>query len=185
LNSRELKNYYDVVLLESISEKVIAIAQQGDKYVPGVFSPKGLYATSLPRSSVDEAIEAVDGFDLPEVKNAKYQKTLEIIFDICNGKKIAANRLPTLDFSDLTQKQVAVLKTTMKIPYGSTMSYGLVAQLANVPGAARFVGNVMAGNRFAPIVPCHRVVSTTGLGGYNGGLDLKISLLTKEGAFAD
>lgn len=174
-----------MVSLESLNEKVIGISQQGDKYVAGVFTPKGLYATSLPRGSVDEAIEAVDGFDLPEVKNAEYQRILGIVFDIYNGKKVAANRLPNLDFSDLTPKQVAVLKTTMKIPYGSTMSYGLIAQLAKVPGAARFVGNVMARNRLAPIVPCHRVISTTGLGGYNGGLDLKISLLTKEGAFAD
>ncbi|MFW9960982.1 MAG: methylated-DNA--[protein]-cysteine S-methyltransferase [Candidatus Thorarchaeota archaeon] len=168
-----------------MSEKVITILQHGDEYVAGVFTPKGLYATSLPRSSIDEAINAVDGFDLPEVKNTEYRQILEVVFDICNGKKVAQNRFPILDFSDLTPKQVDVLKTTMKIPYGSTWSYGLVAQHANVPGAARFVGNVMASNRFAPIVPCHRVVSTTGLGGYTGGLDLKVSLLSKEGAFAD
>jgi O-6-methylguanine DNA methyltransferase len=172
-------------MLKSMSEKVIALLKKGNKYVAGVFTSKGLYATSLPRSSSDEAIEAVDGFDLQEVKNIEYMQILETVFDIYNGVKVAENKFPILDFSDLTPKQVAVLKTTMKIPYGSTWSYGLVAKHANVPGAARFVGNVMASNRFAPIVPCHRVVSMTGLGGYTGGLDLKASLLSKEGAFAD
>jgi len=171
--------------LESMSEKVIALLKHGDKYVAGVFTSKGLYATSLPRCSLDEAIDAVDGFDLPEVKIAEYLQVLETVIDLCNGVRVAEKKRPILDFSDLTPKQVAVLKTTMKIPYGSTWSYGLVAQQAGLPRAARFVGNVMASNRFAPIVPCHRVVSTTGLGGYTGGLDLKVSLLSKEGAFAD
>jgi hypothetical protein len=43
------------------------------------------------------------------------------------------------------------------------------------------VGNVMAANPFAPIVPCHRVVSANfALGGYGGGLDLKVALLKRE-----
>ncbi len=168
-----------------MNEKVIALLHHGDKYVAGVFTSKGLYATSLPRSSADEAIDAVGGFDLPEVKNAEYLQALQTVFDIYNGKREAETKLPRLDFSDLTQKQIAVLKTTLNIPYGSTKLYGSVAKEAGLPGAARFVGNVMASNRFAPIVPCHRVISTTGLGGYTGGLDLKASLLSKEGAFAD
>jgi len=168
-----------------MSGKVISILHHGDEYVAGVFTSKGLYATSLPRSSLDDAIEAVGGFDLPEVRNDEYLRILYTVIEICNGVRDAEKKRPSLDFSDLTPKQIAVLKTTLNIPYGSAWTYGLVAQKSGLPGAARFVGNVMAINRFAPIVPCHRVVSTTGLGGYTGGLDLKESLLSKEGAIAD
>jgi O6-methylguanine-DNA--protein-cysteine methyltransferase len=44
------------------------------------------------------------------------------------------------------------------------------------------VGNVMATNRFAPLVPCHRVVSSTGIGGYGRDVRRKIELLKLEGA---
>jgi O-6-methylguanine DNA methyltransferase len=173
------------MMLESIGEMVLSLLQRDDMYVAGVFTSKGLYATSLPRDSKDAAIEAVDGFDLPIAQNSEYLRVLNIVFDVYNGKMNAEINSVPLDFSDLTQKQVAVLRTTMEIPYGLTWSYGLVAQQAGLPGAARFVGNVMARNRFAPIIPCHRVVSKTGLGGYTGGLEIKKSLLSKEGAFAD
>jgi alkylated DNA nucleotide flippase Atl1 len=50
-----------------------------------------------------------------------------------------------------------------------------------VGGGARAVGNVMANNPFAPVVPCHRVVtSNLGLGGYGGGLQVKYEFLKRE-----
>ena len=69
----------------------------------------------------------------------------------------------------------------MNIPFGTTMAYGEVAKKAGLPGAARFVGNVMRINRLGPVIPCHRIVSSTGLGGYTGGIDKKIDLLEREG----
>ena len=65
------------------------------------------------------------------------------------------------------------------------MTYGEVARKSGLTNAARFVGNVMASNRFAPIVPCHRVVGSSGLGGYGFGLDKKQEILKREGAFAE
>ncbi|MHA1216219.1 MAG: MGMT family protein, partial [Candidatus Thorarchaeota archaeon] len=59
------------------------------------------------------------------------------------------------------------------------------ASMAGMPNAARFVGNVMATNRFAPLVPCHRVISANGLGGYGLGIDTKVALLKREGALRD
>jgi alkylated DNA nucleotide flippase Atl1 len=50
-----------------------------------------------------------------------------------------------------------------------------------VGGGPRAVGNIMAANPFAPIVPCHRVVkSDFTLGGYGGGLKVKLELLRRE-----
>jgi len=64
-----------------------------------------------------------------------------------------------------------------EIPRGQTMTYGDVALLAGKPGAARAVGRAMASNPFAILVPCHRVVSRDGLGGFAWGLELKERLL--------
>jgi methylated-DNA-[protein]-cysteine S-methyltransferase len=169
----------------SMREKVMTLLQRGDKHVAGVFSSEGLYATCLPRNTEDEAIRAVDGFDLPETKRVEYTKLLDSIFDIYEGKRNVDISGIKLDFAGLSPKQIAVYKATMNIPYGKTLPYGIVAENAGLPGAARFVGNVMASNRFAPIVPCHRVVSSTGIGGYGGGIDTKIGFLEREGSFAE
>ena len=84
---------------------------------------------------------------------------------------LAMSRLPSY-----TQK---VLKATAQIPLGYVTSYGLIAKA--VGGGPRAVGNVMASNPFAPIVPCHRVVkSDFTLGGYGGGLRVKVGILGRE-----
>ena len=68
------------------------------------------------------------------------------------------------------------------IPYGRTESYGRVAQrLGLVPGASRAVGLANGANPISIVVPCHRVIGSTGsLTGYGGGLDRKRFLLDLE-----
>ncbi len=82
----------------------------------------------------------------------------------------------------MTAFQKSVLKAISKIPAGETMTYGEVADSVGKPGAARAVGNVMAGNPIPLILPCHRVVASNGLGGFSSGLDVKRKLLKLEGA---
>lgn len=70
-----------------------------------------------------------------------------------------------------------------KIPYGQTRSYGDIAAAIGRPGASRAVGQANHQNPVAPMIPCHRVITSTGtLGGYGGGMDLKRTLLAHEGA---
>ncbi|XHH07656.1 MAG: methylated-DNA--[protein]-cysteine S-methyltransferase [Candidatus Bathyarchaeia archaeon] len=96
---------------------------------------------------------------------------------ILEGKELEANLNLAMD--KLPKYTTRVLKTVMQIPVGYVATYGAVAKA--VGGGPRAVGNVMAGNIFAPIVPCHRVVkSDFSLGGYGGGLKIKYQLLTKE-----
>jgi len=69
------------------------------------------------------------------------------------------------------------------IPVGETRTYGQLAKLAGSPHAARAVGGAMARNRWPLIVPCHRVVGSSGkLTGYSGegGLKTKHWLLEHE-----
>jgi O-6-methylguanine DNA methyltransferase len=68
------------------------------------------------------------------------------------------------------------------IPYGETRSYHEVAQAIGRPGASRAVGQANHQNPVAPLIPCHRVVTSSGtLGGYGGGLELKRAMLEQEG----
>ncbi|MBE1493069.1 methylated-DNA-[protein]-cysteine S-methyltransferase [Amycolatopsis lexingtonensis] len=77
------------------------------------------------------------------------------------------------------EKQVWALLT--KIPYGETRTYGQLAAELGDPGAAQAVGNANGWNPISVVVPCHRVVGTSGgLTGYAGGLDRKRFLLSLE-----
>ena len=74
-----------------------------------------------------------------------------------------------------------VYEAVAAIPTGETRSYSEIAGRAGSPGAARAVGTAMAQNRFAPWVPCHRVVpASRGVGSYGGGVPLKAALLALE-----
>jgi methylated-DNA-[protein]-cysteine S-methyltransferase len=74
------------------------------------------------------------------------------------------------------------LEATAAIPYGEVRSYRQVAAAAGSPRAARAVGAAMASNPLAVVVPCHRVVGSSGsLIGYGGGLERKRTLLRLEG----
>jgi methylated-DNA-[protein]-cysteine S-methyltransferase len=69
------------------------------------------------------------------------------------------------------------------VPFGEVTTYGQLAARVGRPRAARAVGTVMNRNPIPIVLPCHRVVGSTGsLVGYAGGLDRKEQLLRLEGA---
>ncbi|MFW5826173.1 MAG: methylated-DNA--[protein]-cysteine S-methyltransferase [bacterium] len=94
---------------------------------------------------------------------------------------------------DGTNFQKAVWSRLLKIDYGETATYGQIAQKIGRREAARAVGNAVAVNPVAILVPCHRVVPATGgLGNYalrgiaaDEGRRIKHALLEIEGAFAE
>jgi methylated-DNA-[protein]-cysteine S-methyltransferase len=74
-----------------------------------------------------------------------------------------------------------VLEATARIPFGSVSTYKQMATEAGSPRGSRAAGNALGSNPIPIIVPCHRVLHTTGgLGGYTGGLDRKRMLLAIE-----
>jgi len=81
-----------------------------------------------------------------------------------------------------TDFQQAILDETAKIPYGQTVSYKELAKRAGSPRAWQATGQALKKNRLPIIIPCHRVIGSSGLGGYNGGLKLKKTLLKLEGS---
>jgi methylated-DNA-[protein]-cysteine S-methyltransferase len=87
-----------------------------------------------------------------------------------------------LDLSCLRLFQRRVLTALLQVPYGEVVTYGGLAVLSGHPGAARAVGGAMRGNPLPIIIPCHRVLpSSGGLGGFGGRPDLKQYLLELEG----
>jgi methylated-DNA-[protein]-cysteine S-methyltransferase len=76
-----------------------------------------------------------------------------------------------------------VLRATARIPYGRTASYREIARRAGSPAAVRAAGSALARNPLPIVVPCHRVLPSSGaLGSYRGGADAKARLLALEGA---
>ena len=82
---------------------------------------------------------------------------------------------------DGTEFQISVLKALQEIPYGETTSYGAIAREIGRPKAVRAVGAANGRNPIPIIVPCHRVIGSSGdLTGFGGGLDTKAELLRLE-----
>lgn len=77
--------------------------------------------------------------------------------------------------------QIKTYRRVIEIPYGQVESYGSVAELIGHPRASRAVGSAMSKCRIPLVIPCHRVVSSSGLGGYAGEESLKRRLLKMEG----
>ena len=80
-----------------------------------------------------------------------------------------------------TDFQKQVWQLLPKIPFGTTISYGRLAQMIGQPTASRAVGSANGRNPISIIVPCHRVIAANGqLTGYAGGLERKQWLLKHE-----
>lgn len=82
-----------------------------------------------------------------------------------------------------TNFQIKVWQALMKIPRGAVASYGEIARRIGKPKAVRAVGNAVARNPVAFLIPCHRVIRKTGaVGGYRWGIARKKAILAWEGA---
>ena len=87
-----------------------------------------------------------------------------------------------LELDSCTPFQLAAVDALRHVARGEVVTYGELAALAGSPGAARAIGTLCATNRFAVIVPCHRVVSASGIGGYGSlGEEYKRRLLRLDG----
>ena len=86
-------------------------------------------------------------------------------------------------WNQATPFQRKVYQAILKVPRGQVRTYAQVARAIGRPRAARAVGQALKRNRWAPAIPCHRVVASDGtLGGYSGpgGLAAKRRLLLRE-----
>jgi len=159
---------YDVV--ESpIGELVVATSDHGLASISFDTDPKRL--DRLARIAGPRVLRSPRSVDLARRELDEYFEGRRQTFDL------------TLDLRALPGFTITVLEELARVPYGETTTYGELARRAGHPRAARAVGTVMNRNRIPIVLPCHRVVGSTGsLTGYAGGLDRKLTLLELEGA---
>ena len=142
-----------------------------------------VFGTSFTTSEREALRSLLDGipFNVPfqvfSEPSAFAEETLVSVKGVYDGKNVSKNY--SLAAEHLPAYTRRVLEVASLIPVGYVTSYGSIAKAAG--GGPRAVGNVMARNPFAPVVPCHRVVSADfTLGGYGGGLDVKLEILKRE-----
>ncbi len=147
-----------------------------------VGSDKGLRRITIPLSSPEEAVRELEG-DLEGAELAP-----DFFGDLPDRvrRRFAGEDVDFpegLDLQRATPFKRAVWEATRAIPLGETRSYGDIAAQVGRPGGARAVGQVMASNPLAILIPCHRVIASDGgLGGYGGHIEMKKRLLEVEGA---
>jgi methylated-DNA-[protein]-cysteine S-methyltransferase len=141
----------------------------------------------LPEAS-EAATRARLGGRFPEAREAApsdwVARAIDDIVALLEGKAVDLSGVE-LDMEGVPAFHQRVYAVVRAIPPGSTLTYGGVAARVGSPGSARAVGQAMAKNPFAPIVPCHRVLAAGGkAGGFsaNGGIITKMKMLAIEGA---
>ena len=114
-----------------------------------------------------------------KVRNDK--KTFKIVTDQLNEYFFEGRKNFTIQYKlPFTGFRSEVFEEMIKIPYGERVTYSNLAKKVGNPKAYRAVGSSCGKNPLPLFVPCHRVVSKSGLGGFTGGLDIKRFLLELE-----
>ena len=143
---------------------------------------RGLVRVGLPNQDADTLLVDLAERVSPRVIEApaeldEVRRELDLYF----AGKLDHFDLP-LDWRLSTGFRQRVLRAIDRIPYGQTRSYTEMARRAGNERAVRAAGSACGSNPIPLVVPCHRVLRTSGaLGGYGGGLPMKQALLELEG----
>lgn len=149
-------------------------------YAIAVWSGRGLWEISFPRTDVATALADITTADITENGDATKAKVLSQELKLYFAGYPVDFDIP-IDWTGYTPFQAAVLEYTAGIPYGEVTTYGKLAAAIGSPRASRAVGGALHINRTPIIIPCHRVVGAGGcLTGFGGGLELKKALLLLE-----
>ena len=128
------------------------------------------------------SVPSDEPFQVAEKPSPLSEKVLKTVRLMIEGKDVVLNF--KYEMAHLPKYTQRVLNYLAQVPVGYVTTYGALAKATG--GGARAVGNVMASNPLAPLVPCHRVVRTNyTIGGYGGevvgpGISMKLTLLQRE-----
>lgn len=177
-----------------------AVIPTAEGFAAAAASAYGLVACTWHHTTEDEAAESLNAILRPLLAAGRYQAPAFLPLDAGLPPHLAAARQGLTAYADGDYDALRDLELDMRartpfvgrvqrvvqlIPAGKVLSYGDVARHAGSPGAARAVGQCMATNPLAPVVPCHRVIAADGrLGGFGPGLPAKVKLLQREGVAA-
>lgn len=143
-------------------------------------TPVGYMLIAQKGDSLAAAKFARDIPDVPQGDSALLQEARRQITQYFHGNRRAFD-LPL--HMEGTPFQLAIWRALLGIPYGETRSYADIARQIGHPKAYRAVGAANHANPLCVLVPCHRVIASSGrLCGYAGGVDVKGKLLAMERA---
>lgn len=130
------------------------------------------------RSTVDARLQKILGCEMVEAENDLLDVAQSQLTEYLQHQRSEFD-LPLLTVGTDFQKEV--WEALLKIPYGETSSYLKLAQMMGRESAVRAIANANGANAIAVIIPCHRVIGSSGeLVGYGGGLPAKKRLLELE-----
>ncbi|MCY3770778.1 MAG: methylated-DNA--[protein]-cysteine S-methyltransferase [Gemmatimonadetes bacterium] len=144
------------------------------------FTPKGISAVKL-EVEEDGAFESYykDRLRRTTVRGSLPEAYAEAVRRAIKGEKTTP---PPVTLEGLTEFEKTVLEHLARIPAGEVRPYAWLAREVGRPKAIRAVGTVMARNPVPFLMPCHRLVpSTGGVGNYYYGPEMKWTLLEREG----
>jgi O-6-methylguanine DNA methyltransferase len=151
-----------------------------DGVFPAVYSQAGLCELSFPERKASKLFEPAS--EVPKQVQQWHSLTCQAVERLLSG--FPPGRFPPLDLSAGTEFQRQVWAAMRAIPFGKTLSYQEIALSIGNPKACRAVGGACGANPIPLLIPCHRVLAAhKKLGGFSGGLDWKIKLLTREGSW--
>ena len=148
-----------------------------------------------PRAPLPEHFLSDDARALGPIRSER--DLARLMRGVLRGEVRARDLIAASDLSDCTVFERSVLTSLAKVRHGSTVTYGELATAIGSPRAARAVGGALGKNPIPLLLPCHRVLSARGIGGYGGGagskwrpggkapLDFKRALLASEGVLVD
>ena len=147
-----------------------------------VGSELGLCKLTLPQPAADKALTLIaDHLTKAVASTSSFRDLVDRLNLYFKGSCI--DFPDDLDLRGSTAFQRDAWKLTCSIPYGETRTYGWIAAEMGRPGSLRAVGQALARNPLPIIIPCHRVIGSSGsIGGFSGGLDMKKRLITLESA---
>ena len=160
------------------------VVQQPIGWMALLSTTKGLRRLSL-KPHPQEALDALGpSLELATLEPEVFDSVLKQFDRYFKGQNDALDSIE-LDIEKSSPFFEASWQACRSIPPGETRSYSWLATAAGRPSAARAAGQAMARNKIALIIPCHRVIGSSGkLHGYGaGGLEVKSRLLALEQGF--
>lgn len=166
----------------------MAAMDNDDVAVAGVGTPVGRLSVAVTRVGVVDVswtdLEQMAGrATLPVVDDpARVAPVVEQLTEYFTGRRRDFD-LP-VDWSATSGSQRDVLQALhATVPYGTSVTYGELAERSGTSVPARGIGAIMGSNPMPVLVPCHRVLAHDGLGGYSGGAGVEVKrwLLALEG----
>lgn len=134
------------------------------------------FVTNTPEAVLDELKQIFPKALYTKQPDEYQQRALAVVLG--QGKE---NRVPIVLHLKGTDFQFEVWQELLEVPFGGLTTYGAIAAKLNRPKACRAVGTAVGDNPVSVLIPCHRVLRSSGaLGGYHWGLERKMALLEWE-----